>query len=147
MDTIRLQEKTKAKPASIESYWFENPNIGLPKTRFHRIRVPLESFDSGLEYDEQPLETAIEFDWFALKLGNPAELGGLNLSHEHYPDAEASIYVGCAHNWCQIKELLLEDVGANQFKATGAVIVEFENEMVGKNEPFTFATLATYREA
>ncbi len=146
MDEINLQDKTKATPGIIESYWFENPNIGLKNTEFHSIEIPLKPFDSGLSYEEQPLETIVVFDWFKLNLEDPSQLEGLNLNHENYPEAEASVYVGCSHNWCQIKELSLNKIGHNAFEVSGKLFVEFENENVAKNELFTFSTTAKYSE-
>jgi len=146
MDIINLQEKTEALPGKIESYWFENPHIGLKKTQFHRISIPLKSFDSGLDYEEQPIETSIEFDWYELKLPDAKQIDGLNLSAENYPESEASVYVGCAHNWCQVNKLLISLGENNELHISGELIVEFENEGVAKNEPFTFATTATYNE-
>ena len=49
MDKIQLQNKTKALDGTIEAYWFENENIGLKNTLFHRLTIPLVAFDSGLD--------------------------------------------------------------------------------------------------
>ena len=49
MDVIGLQEKARPRVGTIEHYWFENPHVGLPLTLFHRIIIPLEPFDSGLD--------------------------------------------------------------------------------------------------
>ena len=68
MDKIDLQNKTKAKQATIEAYWFENPHIDLERTLFHRITIPLEAFDSGHDYVEQPTETEIVLEWYDLSL-------------------------------------------------------------------------------
>ncbi|AWF80512.1 hypothetical protein BTJ40_06640 [Microbulbifer sp. A4B17] len=140
MDKIELQRKTKAKNGKVEAYWFENESIGLQKTLFHRITIPLEPFDSGLEYEEQPLSTEIVLDWYELNLENSAELDGANLSHESYPEAGGSVYVGCAHNWCNVKELVFSKANDGRYEIKGSVVVEFENEGVAQNEPFTFET-------
>ena len=68
MKKIELQRKTTAKKGRIEMYYFENNSIGLKKTLFHRIYIPLEPFDSGLEYESQPIETEIVIEWLNLKL-------------------------------------------------------------------------------
>lgn len=60
MDTINLQQKTRAKKGIVEPYWFENDTIGLPRTLFYRITIPLQAFDSGLEYEEQVGENSEE---------------------------------------------------------------------------------------
>ena len=147
MEKINIQDKTEALPGIIESYWFENEHIGLENTLFHKLEIPLKSFDSGLEYDDNPLDTVIVFDWYKLNIKDPEDLNGINMSHEIYTDAEASVYVGCAHNWCHVKKLSLEAIGNNQYKVTGELIIEFENEGVGENEPFVFSTTASYKKA
>jgi hypothetical protein len=147
MDKINLQDKTKAVSAVIESYWFEDESIGLEKTLFHKISIPLEPFDSGLDYEEQPLETLIVCDWYKLQLSNPENLDGIDMNHDIYTDAEASVYVGCAHNWCHVKKLSLELISPSAYQISGELLVEFENEGVGENETFNFTTVATYAKA
>lgn len=140
MENIQLQSKTKALKGSVEAYWFENENIGLENTLFHRISIPLAAFDSGLDYEEQPVETEIILDWYKLNLSLPDNLDGLNLKHESYPDAEGSVYLGSAHNWCDVKNLdIFKGEGASFF-VIGEVYIEFENEGVAKNETFKFET-------
>ena len=47
MEKINLQDKTKPKTGKGEIYWFENENIGLEKTLFHRFYIPLIEFLRG----------------------------------------------------------------------------------------------------
>ncbi|MCF7954605.1 MAG: hypothetical protein K9M75_02270 [Phycisphaerae bacterium] len=143
---MKLQEKTTALPGTVESYWFENEHIGLKKTLFHRVSIPLEAFNSGLEYEEQPVETTIEFEWFNLGLSDPGNLNDINMSNEIYPEGEASVYVGNAHNWCDVKKLLFTSVGDNKFKVEGELFIKFEIEGVAKNEDFNFETTVTYHQ-
>ncbi|MBB1319925.1 hypothetical protein H5123_20090 [Shewanella sp. SR43-4] len=147
MDSIQLQSKTKALKGSIEAYWFENENIGLENTQFHRISIPLEPFDSGLDYEEQPVKTEIILDWYKLGISSPDDLDGLNLKHESYPDAEGSIYVGTAHNWCDVKKLEIFKIEDASFCVVGEIYVEFENEGVAKNELFKFETNVVFSKA
>ena len=140
MNKIQLQSKTNAQKGSIEAYWFENENIRLKKTLFHRITIPLKSFDSGLTYEEQPVNTEIVLDWYELGLSNPEELDGLNLAHKLYPEAEGSVYVGHAHNWCDVKKLDIVQKSGGCYEATVELLVEFENEGVAENEQFNFQT-------
>lgn len=144
MEEINLQDKTEALPGKIESYWFENPNIGLKRTQFHSIEIPLTPFESGLPYGENPVETVLVFDCFELKINDETELDGLNLSHANYPESEASVYIGDAHNWCVVEYLKVEKISDNEFKLNGEVLIEFENEMVAKNERFKFSAISTY---
>jgi hypothetical protein len=143
---IDLQHKTQLKKGVIESYWFENENIGLPKTLFHKITLILNEFDSGLEYEEQPVFTEIVLDWYNLGLSEPSELDGLNLSHTKYTEAEGSIYIGCAHNWCDVKELKIVKNSNGNFDVSGKILIEFSNEGVGENEEFIFNTFCEYVE-
>ena len=50
------------------------------------------------------------------------------------------VYIGSAHNWCDVKKL---DISKNEdasFNVVGEVYVEFENEGVARNEIFKFET-------
>ena len=137
---INLQRKTKAKEGSIEYYWFENSNVGLERTLFHRISIPLEPFDSELSYVEQPEETEIVFEWYKLNLDDPNKLDGLDLSQDNYPEAESSVYIGAAHNWCKIISLVLTRLSDLEFSIHGELEIDFESEGVGRNESFQFDT-------
>ena len=144
MDEINLQSKTKAKVGTIEYYWFENENIGLKNTLFHRISIPLEPFDSSLEYVEQPEDTLLMIEWINLGIKDPSLLAGIEITSESTKDVEASIYIGAAHNWTNIHTLHLKEIAPNKYEIYGKVTVEFENEMVAKNEDFEFTTTAVF---
>lgn len=145
MDVIDLQGKTMPKEGVIEYYWFENENIGLRNTLFHRITIPLEPFDSGLDYINQPEETELVVEWLNLGLKDPSILAGVEINSSSTKDVEASIYVGATHNWTVIENLKLMETAPNKYELSGNVIVEFENEGVGKNEKFNFTTTAVYK--
>lgn len=138
MININMQNKTKALTGQAVTYWFENKGIGLERTLFHKVSIPLEKFDSGLEYVSQPEETSIEFDWYNLGLENPFELDGLDLSSSNYPDSETSVYIGGTHNWCFVKKLVFRLIDTNRYNVDGILTVEFEEEGVGLNEDFHF---------
>ncbi len=144
MPVIGLQEKTIALKGTAASYLFENSAIGLEETRFHRIVIPLEAFDSGLEYEEQPVRTKIAFEWYALNLDDPARLDGLNLSHENYPDAEASVYIGWSHNRCDVLRLSFRKIGMDEYQVSGELHIRFEEERIAVDEPFNFTTTVVY---
>ena len=146
MDKIQLQSKTLAPKGIVELYWFENQNIGLEKTLFHRITIPLKPFNSGLVYEEQPVNTEIVLDWYELGLTEPTELNGLDLNHQNYPSAEASLYLGSAHNWCDVKALKLTKNADGSYSASAEINIEFENEGVAENELFIFQTSLEIRK-
>lgn len=140
---MNLQAKARPLPGRIEHYWFENERIGLKKTRFHRIEVPFEPFDSGLSYVSQPETTSLVVEWLALDIQDPADLAGVRVSSDSAPEMEASIYLGSAHNWFKVFNLTIETSGAD-FLVTCCGTVEFENEGVARNEPFSLQARATY---
>ncbi|MEM1119519.1 MAG: hypothetical protein AAGJ18_03680 [Bacteroidota bacterium] len=140
MKKINLQDKTTAKLGKIEMYYFENENIGLEKTLFHRIYIPLTPFDSGLDYESQPVETEILIEWLDLELKNPTNLDGLMLTSNSKDDTEISIYVGSTHNPCDIKSMVLRKTGEDQFEINCNLLVDFEYEEVAPREVFNFKT-------
>lgn len=141
---IDLQNKTYITKAVINTYFFENRNIALEKKLFHKITLFLKDFDSGLEYEENPVYTQIILDWYNLKLPNPSELHGLDLSHKNYCNAEGSIYLGYAYNWCDVEYLRFSKKSENSFFIDGKINIEFENEQVAQNEEFIFKTVCVY---
>lgn len=145
MNKINLQHKTRAKPGLSEKYWFENEKTGLKRTLFHRITIPLEPFDSGLEYEEQPVQTEIVIEWLDLRLSDPDDLDHLEITSEKYKDAEASVYVGCAHNLCEIKKISLNKLEKDIYQVAGEILVNFENEGVAQNEKFSFHTTIQHK--
>ncbi|KAA3639785.1 MAG: hypothetical protein DWP92_04170 [Armatimonadetes bacterium] len=144
MDTINLQGKTRPLMGHVESYWFENEQIGLGLTRFHRVVIPFEPFDSGLDYVEQPESTELVVEWAKLGLADPSDLDGVDLSMVKHEGIEASIYLGSAHNWTHLEQFRLTRVDAG-FHVRCVAVVEFANEGVANNEPLEFETKVTYR--
>jgi hypothetical protein len=140
MDKINLQNKAKAKKGTAEMYWFENEFVGLKKTLFHRIIIPLTSFDSGLEYERQPVKTKIFIEWLVLDLADPTDLDGLEISNEKYEKMEASVYIGSAHNPCDVNKLTINRKKENTYIVEGELLIDFEYEGVAEKEMFTFKT-------
>jgi hypothetical protein len=143
---IDLQKKTQAEKGIVEKYWFENENIGLKNTLFHRIIIPLKSFDSGLEYEQQPLETSLVVEFLKLDLSNPNELDGIVITTDKDSYNDASVYVGSAHNQFDINKLTFNKTSENIYNIEGEIEVLFEHEMVAKNELFHFKTTVEFKE-
>lgn len=141
MEKISLQHKTKPKNGKAEIYWFENEHIGLKRTLFHRFNIPLIPFDSGLEYEAQPLDTAIVFEWLNLDLADPTNLDKLELTSTTEDETEVSIYLGSAHNPCDIKKMVFNKIEENRFRVECCLFIDFEYERVAKNEEFNFSTV------
>jgi hypothetical protein len=144
--TIGLKTKARPLEGTIEHYWFENEHVGLARTLFHRIRIPFEPFDSGLDYVSQPEETELVVEWINLGLDDPAALDGVEIAMGQTPDVEASIYLGSAHNWYQIEKLTLVREGS-RYRVASVGTVEFAREGVANDEPFAFEATAVYRGA
>lgn len=140
MEKINLKDKTKPKNGKGEIYWFENENIGLKRTLFHRFYIPLIPFDSGLEYESQPLDTEIVFEWLKLNLTDPTKLDKLELTSTAEDDTEVSIYVGSAHNPCDIKKMVFNKIDKDRFRVECSLLIDFEYTGVAENEEFNFST-------
>jgi hypothetical protein len=140
MDKINLQNKAKAKKGTAEMYWFENEFTGLKKTLFHRITIPLTPFNSGLEYESQPVKTAIFFEWLVLNLSDPTDLDGLTILSQKNEKLETSVYIGGAHNWCDVVKLNINRKKGDTYAIEGELMIDFEHEGVAQNEVFNFQT-------
>ncbi len=140
MHHINLQKKANAESGTVEMFLFENEFISSEKTLFHRIIVPLTAFNSGLDYEIQPVKTEIYIDWLALNLKNPNDLDGLSITSEKYEKTETSIYIGGAHNWCDVMKLSVKKINANMYCIDCELFINFKNEGVAENENFIFKT-------
>lgn len=143
---VDLQNKTKADKGTVEKYWFENENIGLKRTLFHRISIPLKPLESGIEYESQPVETIMIIEWINLNLSNPDDLDGISIQTDKDSETETSIYIGNAHNPFDIFNLTLNKIDERNYRVTGKIMVDFEHEMVAKNETFEFDTTIEFKK-
>lgn len=146
MNQIQLQLKAIPKKGSVEYYWFENKNVGLGNTLFHRIEIPFEPFDSGLEWVSQPESPTLTIEWLDLKLSDPKSFDKLNLSSKNYPKSEASIYLGTAHNWATINRMEISNIENGVFQVDADISIDFESEGVASNEDFSFSTKITFKQ-
>ncbi|MBK9453334.1 MAG: hypothetical protein IPN95_28905 [Bacteroidetes bacterium] len=144
METINLQLKTEAEKGTAEKYWFENEFTGLQRTLFHRVYIPLKPFNSGLDYEEKPLETIIVMEWLNLNLSDPDNLDNLSLKSTPEDGIEVSIYLGCAHNPCNIIAMNWKRISTNSYAVVGELLIDFEFERVAKNEFFKFETTIVF---
>ena len=110
--------------------------MGLERAWCHRSSSPLERFESGIEYEAQPVETRMIIEWMNLNLSNPDELDGISIQTDKDSETEASIDIGNAHNPFDILNLTLNKIDDRNYKATGKIMVDFEHEMNAKKEIF-----------
>ena len=144
METINLHFKTEAEKGTAEKYWFENEFVGLQRTLFHRVYIPLKPFNSGLDYEEKPLETIIVMEWLNLNLPDPDNLNNLSLKSTPEDGIEVSVYLGCAHNPCDIIEFHWKKIANNTYAVVGELLIDFEFERVAKNEFFKLETTIVF---
>ena len=81
LESVNLQAKTSAEIGTISLWYFDRDFNGL-KTRalFHKIEVPLAKFKPGLVVYPESIKTQISMDWIELKLEDPTDLDGINIS-------------------------------------------------------------------
>lgn len=137
---INFAEKAEFLPGKIEAYWFENLHLGIQKTLFHSVTLPIKPFDSGFDCDENPLSTEIRCDFINLSLVNPYELDGIDINVKSYPQIDASMYLGNAHNPCDFNKLLFEKVDQDTYKVYGDIFIDFPFENIAKSENVVFET-------
>lgn len=132
------------RQGKIQIFWFENRGIGLERTLFHRVTIPLEPFDSGLRDEPEIEETEIVFDFMKLGLPDPFRMDGLVLTIPGEDDLEASVYVGSSHNPIDVERLGFRAVGPDLYEISADVIIRFEFENVAPDETFSLRATANF---
>lgn len=136
---IDLQSKTTAKEGVIEIFEFEKEDIGLKKTVFHRMFIPLEPFT--LNPETKPIETKIFIDWLNLNLKSATNLDGLNLKTTAKDDSQIKIHLDNIDNPCDIDTMRIKKIETDLYQIDCELFVEFEYEKVAQNETFHFKTM------
>lgn len=133
----RILENKKIKHRNFGDY--SKHNCGVETCKYFGLMVK-QGFNSGLEYESQPVKTEIVFDWLVLNLTNPSDLDGLEISSRKYEKLETSVYIGGAHNICDVNRLNIKRKKDNTYFIEGELLIIFEHEWVAENELFTFQT-------
>lgn len=136
--TLNLQEKTSSKEGIFEFYNFVNPPIIPIDTKYCRIEIPLDDFESGLDFDEEITSTEIIFEWIRAEYFERLESNPITDLGE---DVEVSIYVGNVHNECQINNVLISKGDSTGFGIKCELEINFESQGVANNESFKFETI------
>lgn len=143
----------KPLKGQLTSNLWENSHIGLPLTLFYSIEIPLEPFDSGHTYVDQPTSTSIVIEW--IKFLNPVTgqnekdwraLAGKEYLVSYEDDTgEGSIYLGSEH--CQFNSLIrflsLTDTTFD-IELTLGVNFNIDTEGLDDNGQFTIKARADY---
>ncbi len=129
---VPLPRYVQPQPGTMNARLFENPYIGLARTLFYDITIPLEPFDSGLSYEEQPVETAfqLEFLRFLLNDWRAFDDRDFTLAPE---DSDGSIYLGAAHNPVHVSHMHFARRDRTRFQIDCTLYCVFEQAGVGDN--------------
>jgi hypothetical protein len=128
---------------TLQSILFENPSIDLPLSLFYSLEIPLQEFDSGHTYVEQPTHTAIVIEWITFPGGNMQEqesnwqqLVGKKfcLTTEEADLAEASVYLGGEHCSIAIPQLEFINRKGTCFEVALDLAIAFNIDTVGLAE-------------
>ena len=128
---------------------WENSSIGLPLTLYYSIEIPLEPFNSGHDYVEQPVKTNISIEWikFTNKPDSQNERNWQRLVGRTFTlsyndeSAEGSIYLGLEH--CQFNShISFLSLSGTVFEIELILNVDFNIETVNlpKNGNFAIRT-------
>ena len=103
--------KIKPLKGKISCALWENSFIGLPLSLYYSIEIPVEPFDTGHDYVDQPSDTSFVIEWikFSGEKGeqekNWKNLTGRKFSLSYGDsNAEGSIYLGSEH--CQFNSIV-----------------------------------------
>ncbi|MEO7838751.1 MAG: hypothetical protein ABIU06_05325 [Anaerolineales bacterium] len=134
----------KAKLGSMNAHLFHNPSIGLEPTLFYEIRIPLEPFASGLEWEEQPVNTEFQLDFLVFPVKDWRELNRKSYDDISEENADASVYLGTAHNPVQIKHIYFEHLEQNKFRIECILLCNFAFERVANKETVKLSAEADF---
>ena len=144
MHLIDLQNRATPREGTIGFYWFENEHIGLKRTRFHRVQVEFEPFDTGCDYIQQPESPQLTVEWIELDIEDPGSLAGVDIYSKSQKSMEASIYIGAAHNPIDVKRMHFKEIETDRYQVQATMTVDFEFEVVAANEDLNLTIVARY---
>ena len=144
MHRIDLQNRARPREGTIDFYWFENEHVGLARTRFHRVQIAFEPFDTGCDYIQQPESPQLSIEWIELDIDDPGSLAGVDIFSDSHRGMEASIYIGAAHNPIDVKSIHLKEIQTDLYEVRASMTVDFEFEGVAESEDLDLSFLARY---
>jgi len=132
--TLNIKDIQPLKGKMSCNLW-ENSHINLPMTLYYSIEIPLQPFDSGHDYVDQPTDTAIMIEWAIFSDGqnerqerNWKNLVGRQFSLSYDDEtAKGSIYLGTEH--CQFNsEINFLSLNGTTFDIELKMAVDFNIE-------------------
>lgn len=148
MERVNLQENANTMHGTIGLWKFKKESQKkVTTTLYHKIEIPLTEVKPDLSVYSDSIKTHISMDWIELGLTDPTDLDGLIIHcnrNENSDDAESeievSIYLGNAHNPCDIKIMTFKKLDLHKYEIECVLLVDFEHEDVAQNEEFQFKT-------
>ncbi len=137
-------DRFQSKPGTMRAHLFQNLAIGLGPTLFYDLEIPLEPFDSGLEWEAQPVETAFRLEFLRLPARDWRDLDGTSVDLEQ-EEADGSIYLGGAHNPVEIWRMRFTRLEQTTFRIDCALYCDFEFEMVADNLDLELAATVDFQ--
>jgi hypothetical protein len=125
-------DRFKAKRGSMHAFVFENRNIDLEPTLFYCIDIPLKPFNSGLDYESQPVKTSFCFEFIRIPVVDWRRLGGQSFKVAQ-DDCDGSILIGDAHNPVDINLIRFTRIGNFMFRIDCKLFCDFASEGVADN--------------
>ena len=134
-------KEVRPLPGIMHCILWENSYINLPLSLFYSIEIPLQPFDTGHEYVDQPTETSFVIEWirFEDKQKREQERNWKNLLGREFflsyedGNAEGSIYLGSEH--CQFNSLLkLNNLNGTVFDIELAMGIDFNIDTINLPE-------------
>jgi hypothetical protein len=107
------------------------------------LEIPLEPFDTGLDYVSQPESPAFTLENNELPVKTIEELDGKTFNVDKGPPmSDGSVYIGSAHNPADLKTISFRRLDTDRFEITVTIHCQFDYEGVGENELVTLTTVA-----
>lgn len=125
----------------LSAYQFEDLNAGTLPATFHRIKIQLTPFSSGLDGEDEFVSTEIVFEWIKTPLLSLLVGESVDLALQDGEEIEASIYLGHSHNPIDLNCLEISRVSTSKFKINAELNIDFEFEGVAQAEGFDFQSL------
>jgi hypothetical protein len=132
-------ERFVPKIGTIGSRIFENRSIKIGPLLLYDLIIPLEPFDSGLNSEENPVETNINLEYLELPVQDWRHLDGQSFKLDK-GETCAAIYLGGAHNPVTIEKLQFKRLNHIDFHINCELYCDFKSQGVGKNGAVNFET-------
>jgi hypothetical protein len=137
-------DRFRPKSGQMRAHLFQNPHIRLAPTLFYDITIPLEPFDSGLEWEEQPVHTEFRLEFMKLPMKDWRDLDGKSFEVAQ-DDADGSIYLGSAHNPVNVRRIQFTRLGETTLRINCSLLCDFESERIADSVMLELTTEVEFK--